>query len=101
MAVKKRRNEQTHPSHDLPGRCAATAHDRGRKRLVKGEQGDLRRLEGEGGWSRAAEAGRRGRPEEREGEWRLGGRLYGEQRGVVREGRSYLVRAGEIFLVLF
>ena len=69
---------------------------------MKGERGDLRRTEGEGGRSRAAEAGRRGRPEEREGERRLGGWPYGEQRGVVREGgRSDLVRAGEIFLVLF
>ena len=63
---------------------------------MKGERGDLRRPEGEGGRSRAAEAGRRGRPEEREGE-----RPYGEQRGVVREGGGDLVRAGEIFLVLF
>ena len=63
-----------------------------------GERGDLRRPEGEGGRSRAVEAGRRGRPEEREGERRLGGRPYGEQRGVVREGGSDLVRAGEIFL---
>ena len=64
---------------------------------MKGERGDLRRPEGEGGRSRAAEAGRRGRPEEREGE-----RPYEEQRGVVREGGgSDLVRAGEIFLVLF
>ena len=62
---------------------------------MKGERGDLRRPEGEGGRSRAAEAGRRGRPEEREGE-----RPYGEQRGVMRGG-SDLVRAGEIFLVLF
>ena len=67
------------------------------KRLVKGERGDLRRSEREGGRSRATEAGRRGRPEEREGERRLGGRPYGEQRGVVREGGN-LVRAGEIFL---
>ena len=68
---------------------------------MKGERGDLRRLEGEGGRSRAVEAERRGRPEEREGERRLGGRPYGEQRGVVRERGSDLVRAGEIFLVLF
>ena len=69
---------------------------------MKGERGDLRRPEGEGGRSRAAEAGRRGRPEEREGERRLGGRPYGEQRGVVREGRgSDLVLAGESFFVLF
>ena len=60
---------------------------------MKGEQGNLRRPEGEGGRSRAVEAGRRGRPEEREGE-----RPYGEQRGVVREGGgSDLVQAGEIF----
>ena len=65
---------------------------------MKGERGDLQRSEGEGGRSTAAEAGRRGRPEEREGERRLGGRPYGEQRGVVREGGSDLVRAGEIFL---
>ena len=58
----------------------------GEKQLVKGERGDLRRSEGEGGQSRAAKAGRRGQPEEREGEQRLGGRPYGEQRGVVREG---------------
>ena len=64
---------------------------------MKGEQGDLRRPEGEGGQSRAAEAGRRGRPEEREGERCLGGRPYGGQSGVVREGGSDLVRAGEIF----
>ena len=63
---------------------------------MKGERGDLRRLEGEGGWSRAAEAGWGGRSEEREGK-----RPYGEQRGVVREGGSDLVRAGDIFLVLF
>ena len=62
---------------------------------MKGERGDLRRSEAEGGRSRGAEAERRGRPEEREGE-----RPYGEQRGVVRGG-SDLVRAGEIFLVLF
>ena len=59
---------------------------------MKGERGDLRRPEGEGSRSRAAEAGRRGRPKEREGEW-----PYGEQGGVVREGGSDLVRAGEIF----
>lgn len=70
---------------------------------MKGERHDVRRPEGEGGRSRAAEAKRRGRPEERECERRLGGRPYGEQRGVVREGGggSDLVRAGEIFLVLF
>ena len=60
---------------------------------MKGERGDLRRSEEEGGRSSAAEVGRRGRPEEREGERRLGGRPYGEQRG-----GSDLVRAGEIFL---
>ena len=56
---------------------------------MKGERGDLRRPEGEGGRSRAAEAGRRGRPEEREGE-----RPYGEQRGVVRGGRRERSGAG-------
>ena len=64
---------------------------------MKGEWGDLRRSEGEGGRSRVAEAGKRGRSDEREGERRLGGRPYREQRGVVREGGD-LVRAGEIFL---
>ena len=73
----------------------------GEKRPVKGERGDLRRLEGYGGRSRVAEAETRGRPEEREGERRLGRRPCGEQRGVVREGGSDLVRAGEIFLVIF
>ena len=53
---------------------------------MKGERGDLRRPEGEGGRSRVAEAGRRGLPEEREGERHLGERPYGEQRGVMREG---------------
>ena len=89
MAVRQRRNEQTHPSRDLPGRCAAAAHDRGRETTDEGGEGELWRLEGEGGQRRAAEAGRRGRPEEREGERRLGGRPYGEQRGVVREGGRY------------
>ena len=67
---------------------------------MKGERGDLRRPEGEGGRSRAAEAGRRGRTEEREGERRLGGRPYGEQRGVVREGERSGAGRGD-FLVLF
>ena len=89
MDVRQRRNEQTHPSRNLPGRCAAAVHDRGRKTT------------GEGGVGRALKAGGRGQPEEREGERCLGGRPYGEQRGVVREGGSNLVRAGEIFLVLF
>ena len=61
---------------------------------MKGERGDLRRPEGEGGRSRAAEAGRRGRPKERDGEWRLGGRPDGEQRGVVRGGRRERSGAG-------
>ena len=51
MAVRQRRNEQTHPSRDLPGRCAAAAHDRGRKTT------------GEGGAGRPSKAGGRGRPE--------------------------------------
>ena len=92
MAMRQRRNEQTHPSRDLPRRCAATEHHRGTKRLVKGERGDLRRPEGEGGRSRAAKAGRRGRPEEREGE-----RPYGEQRGVVREGERSGAGRGDLF----
>ena len=62
---------------------------------MKGERGDLRRSEGEGSWSRAAEAGRRGRPEEREGE-----RPYGVTERSRARGGSDLVRAGEIFLVL-
>ena len=61
---------------------------------MKGERGDLRRPEGEGGRSRAVEAGRRGRPEEREGERRLGWRPYGEQRGVMREGGGERSGAG-------
>ena len=101
MAVRQRRNEQTHPSRDLPGRCAAAAHDRGRKTTSGAWAAGVGR-QGEGGRSRAAEARRRGRPEESEGERRLGGRPYGEQRGVVQEGGgSDLVREGEIFLVLF
>ena len=59
---------------------------------MKGERGDLRRPEGEGGRSRAAEAGRRGRPEEREGE-----RPYGEQRGVVRGGERSGAGRGDFF----
>ena len=63
---------------------------------MKGERGDLQRPEGEeGGRSRAAEAERRGRPEEREGD-----RPYGEQRGVVREGERSGAGRGD-FLVLF
>ena len=77
---------------DAPPPCTTE----GEKRLVKGERGDLRRPEGEGGRSRAAEAGRRGRPEEREGE-----RPYGEQRGVVREGGAIWCGQGRFFLVLF
>ena len=49
MAMRQRRNEQTHPSRDLPGRCAVVAHDRGRK------------MTGEGGAGRASKAGGRGR----------------------------------------
>ena len=69
----------------------------GEKRLVKGERGDLRRSEGEGDRSRAAEAGRRGRLEEREGERRFGGWPYGEQRGVVREGGAMWCGQGRFF----
>ena len=94
MAVRQRRNEQTHPSRDLPGRCTAAAHDRGRKRLVKGEQGDLRRLEGEGSRSRAAGVGRRrpkgegGRRRERaSGAW-AGGPMGNREESCERGGRS-------------
>ena len=65
---------------------------------MKVEQGDLRRLEGEGGRSRAAEARRRGWPEERE---RASGAWAGGPMGNIEEsceGGSNLVRAGEIFL---
>ena len=58
MVVRRRRNEQTHPSRDLPSRCAASTHDRGRKTT------------GEGGAGRASKAGGRGRPEEGDGGWR-------------------------------
>ena len=51
IAVRQRRNEQTHPSHDLPSRCVAAAHDRGRKTT------------GEGGAGRPSKAGGRGQPE--------------------------------------
>ena len=72
---------------------------------MKGERGDLRRSEGEGGRSRAAEAGRRGRPEEREGERRsgawAGGPMGNREESCEGGGGSDLVRAGEIFLVLF
>ena len=69
----------------------------GEKRLVKGEQGDLRRSEGEGGRSRAAEAGRRGRPEEREGERRLGGRLYGNREELCDRGEAIWCGQGRFF----
>ena len=56
---------------------------------MKGERGDLRRPEGEGGRSRAAEAGRRGRPEEREGERRLaGGPMWNREESCERGERS-------------
>ena len=67
---------------------------------MKGERGDLRRPEGEGGRSRAAEDGR---PAEREGE-RQSGAWAGSPMGREEScegGGSDLVRAGEIFLVLF
>ena len=51
MAVRQRRNEQTHPSRDLLGRCAAAAHD------IAGK------TTGEGGAGRPSKAGGRGRPE--------------------------------------
>ena len=99
MAVRQRRNEQTHPSRDLPGRCAAAAHDRGRKTT------------GEGGAGRPSKAGGRRRPEEGGGgrkERAAGGdrgravlgraALWGIERSRARGGGSDLVRAGEIFL---
>ena len=77
----------------------------GEKRPVKGERGDVRRPEGEGGRSRAAEAEGRGRPKEREGERQSGawaGGPMGNRDVSCKGGRgSDLVRAGEIFLVLF
>ena len=85
MAVRQRRNEQTHPSRDFPGRYAAAVQDRGRKTTD------------EGGAGRASKAGGRGWPEEREGERRLGGRPYGEQRGVVRVGGAIWCGQGRFF----
>ena len=72
---------------------------------MKGERGELWRPEGEGGRRGAAEAGGRGWPEEREGE-RRSGAWAGSPMGNREEsceggGWSDLVRAGEIFLVLF
>ena len=67
---------------------------------MKGERGDLRRPEGEGGRSRAAEAERRGRPEEREGKQQSGasaGGPMGNREESCKGGRSDLVQAGEIF----
>ena len=51
MAVRQRRNEQTHPSRNLPSRGAAAVHDRGRKTT------------NEGGARRPSKAGGRGRQE--------------------------------------
>ena len=58
MAVRQRRNEKSHPSRDLLSRASPPHMTEGEKRPVKGERGELRRPEGEGGRSRAAEAGR-------------------------------------------
>ena len=57
MAVRQRRNELTHPSRDLRGRCAAAVHDRGREMTGEGG-GEIF----EGWRERAAGVGRR-RPE--------------------------------------
>lgn len=102
MAVRQRRNEQTHPSRDLLVDAPPPRTTVGEKRLVKGEQGDLRRPEGEGGRSRMAEAGRRSREAGGErGRAALGrAALWGTETSHARGG-SDLVRAGEIFLVLF
>ena len=96
MAVRRRRNEQTHPSRDLPGRCAAVVHDRGRKRLVTGSGATF-----EGRRERAAGVGRR-RPEGEGGRRReRASDPMGNREESCEGGGSDLVRAGEIFLVLF
>ena len=96
MVVRQRRNEQTHPSRDLPGRCAAAVHDRGRKRLVKGSGATF-----EGRRERAAGVGRRRpegegsrRRERASGAW-AGGPMGNREESCERG--SDLVRAGEIF----
>ena len=93
MAVRQRRNEQTHPSCDLHGRCAATAHDRGRK------------MTGEGGEGRPSKAGGRGRPEYRGGgrkERVAGGErgraaLWGTERSRARGGERSGAGRGDFF----
>ena len=62
-------------------------------------------MTGEGGAGRPSKAGGRGRPEEREGERRsttwAGGPMGNREESCEGGGGSDLVRAGEIFLVLF
>ena len=60
---------------------------------MKGERGDLRRPEGEGGRSRAAEAGRRGGGEEGEGGRRWGG---GREGGAGDRGAEMIFRVWEV-----
>ena len=70
---------------------------------MKGDRGDLRRLEREGDRSKAAEAGRRGRPEEREGERRSGawaGSPMGNREESCERGERSGAGRGD-FLVLF
>ena len=91
MAVRQRRNEQTHPSRDLPGRCAA-AHDRGRKTTGEGGAGRPLKVGGEGGRSRAAEARRR---ERASGAW-AGGPMRNREESCERGGAIWC-RQGRFF----
>ena len=95
MAMRERRNEQTHPSRDLPGRCAAAAHDRGRK--TTGEGGAV---SFEGRRERAAGVGRR-RPEGEGGQRRerASGPMGNREESCERGERSGAGRGD--FLVLF
>ena len=89
MAVRQRRNEQTHPSRDLPGRCAAAVQDRGRKTA------------GEAGAGQASKAGGRGRPEGEGGRRRerASGPMGNREESCERGARSGAGRGD--FLVLF
>ena len=72
MAVRQRRNEQTHPLMTSLVDAPPPRTTEGEKHPVKGERGELRRPEGEGGRRRVTETGGRGRTKEREGERRSG-----------------------------